>query len=56
MEAKAVVMGLLGFFLLYGGLAACIGIAWYHSRNAQQQERQEQQSTKTARERSESPA
>ena len=33
MEATAVVMGLIGFFLLYGGLAWCIGIAWYHSKN-----------------------
>ena len=32
MEAKAIVMALIGFFLLYGGLAACIGIAWYHSK------------------------
>ena len=32
MEAKAVVMGLLGFFLLYGGFAYCVGIAWYHSQ------------------------
>lgn len=56
MEAKAVVMGLLGFFLLYGGLAACIGIAWYHSRNAQQQERREaQQQATAAREHSSSP-
>lgn len=33
MEAKAVVMGLLGFSLLYGGLAACIAIAWYHGQH-----------------------
>jgi hypothetical protein len=33
MEAKAVVMGLIGFLLLYGGLACCIGIAWYHSKH-----------------------
>ncbi len=33
MEATAVVMGLIGFFLLYGGLACCIGIAWRHSKN-----------------------
>ena len=32
MHAKAVVMGLLGFFLLYGGLAGCIAIAWYHAQ------------------------
>jgi hypothetical protein len=34
MEAKAVVMGLVGFILLIGGLACCIGIAWYHSKQA----------------------
>jgi len=33
MEAKAIVMALIGFFILYGGLACCIGIAWYHSKN-----------------------
>ncbi len=33
MQAKAVVMGLLGFLLLYGGLAACIAIAWYHGQH-----------------------
>jgi len=32
-EAKAIIMGLIGFLLLYGGLAWCIGIAWYRSRN-----------------------
>jgi len=32
MEAKAIVMAMIGFLLLYGGLAACIGIAWYHSK------------------------
>ncbi len=32
MELKAIVMGTVGFLLLYGGLAACIGIAWYHSK------------------------
>jgi hypothetical protein len=33
METKAIVMGLVGFLLLYGGLAFCIGVAWYHSKN-----------------------
>ena len=33
MEAKAIVMGLIGFFLLYGGLVCCIGIAWMHSKS-----------------------
>ncbi len=32
MELKAIVMGVVGFLLLYGGLAACIGIAWYHGK------------------------
>ena len=32
METTAVVMGIIGFALLYGGLTCCIGIAWYHSR------------------------
>lgn len=32
METQAIVMLLVGFGLLYGGLAWCIGIAWYHSR------------------------
>ncbi len=32
MEGKAIIMGLIGFMLLYGGLAWCIGIAWYRSR------------------------
>ncbi|MFC1670771.1 hypothetical protein ACFL20_10305 [Spirochaetota bacterium] len=33
MEAKAIVMALIGFFLLYGGFTCCVGIAWYHGRN-----------------------
>jgi len=33
METKAIVMGLVGFLLLYGGLAFCIGVAWYHTKN-----------------------
>jgi hypothetical protein len=33
MEAKAIIMALIGFFLLYGGMAWCIGIAWYHGKN-----------------------
>lgn len=33
METTAVVMLITGFALLYGGLAWCIGIAWYHSKN-----------------------
>ncbi|MBN2041205.1 MAG: MetS family NSS transporter small subunit [Spirochaetes bacterium] len=32
MEAKAIIMALIGFFFLYGGLVCCIGIAWYHTR------------------------
>ena len=32
MKPSAVVMALLGILLLYGGMACCIGIAWYHSR------------------------
>ena len=34
MEAKAIVIGLFGFILLFGGLAFCVGIAWYHTYNA----------------------
>jgi len=33
MEAKAIIMGLIGFFLLYGGLACCLGIAWFSNRS-----------------------
>jgi hypothetical protein len=33
MTASAVVMALVGIFLLYGGLTCCIGIAWYHSQH-----------------------
>lgn len=32
MEPTAIIMGIIGFALLYGGLTCCIGIAWYHSR------------------------
>lgn len=32
MEPTAIIMGIIGFALLYGGLSCCIGIAWYHSR------------------------
>lgn len=32
METTAIIMGIIGFALLYGGLTCCIGIAWYHSR------------------------
>jgi len=35
MEATAIIMGLIGFFLIYGGLACCIGIAWRHSRDSE---------------------
>lgn len=33
MEGKAIVMMLVGIFLLYGGLALCFGIAWYNAKN-----------------------
>lgn len=33
METTAVIMLIAGFGLLYGGLAWCIGIAWYHSKH-----------------------
>jgi len=32
MEAKAIIMAIIGFFLLFGGLAFSIGIAWYHNK------------------------
>lgn len=32
METIAIIMGIIGFALLYGGLTCCIGIAWYHSK------------------------
>lgn len=32
MGTTAIVMGIIGFALLYGGLTCCIGIAWYHSK------------------------
>ncbi len=31
MRISAVIMGIIGVALLYGGLTYCIGIAWYHS-------------------------
>jgi hypothetical protein len=31
MGTSAVIMGIIGIALLYGGLTCCIGIAWYHS-------------------------
>jgi hypothetical protein len=31
MGTSAVIMGIIGISLLYGGLTCCIGIAWYHS-------------------------
>ncbi len=33
MKASAIIMLIGGLALLYGGLAWCIGIAWYHSKN-----------------------
>ncbi len=33
METKAIIMGLVGFLLLYGGLAFCIGVAWFHGKH-----------------------
>lgn len=32
MGTTAIIMGIIGFALLYGGLTCCIGIAWYHSK------------------------
>ena len=32
MKTEAIVMLIVGFSLLYGGLAWCIGIAWFHGR------------------------
>lgn len=32
METAAIIMGIIGFALLYGGLTCCIGIAWYHGK------------------------
>lgn len=32
MGTPAILMGIIGFALLYGGLTCCIGIAWHHSR------------------------
>jgi len=33
MEAKAIIMMMVGFLLLYGGLFACVAIAVYHEKN-----------------------
>jgi len=33
MSTGAIWMMLLGMLLLYGGLAFCIGVAWYHGRH-----------------------
>ena len=33
MEAKAIVMMIVGIILLYGGLAYCIGIALRHAKS-----------------------
>ena len=33
MKPAAIIMLIIGLGLLYGGLAWCIGIAWYHSKN-----------------------
>ena len=33
MKPAAIIMLIVGMGLLYGGLAWCIGIAWYHSKN-----------------------
>jgi hypothetical protein len=38
MELKAIIMGIVGFLLLYGGLAACIGIAWYHGKRKKEEQ------------------
>ncbi len=32
MEPAAIIMLIVGLALLYGGLAWCIGIAWYHTK------------------------
>lgn len=32
MQTSAIIMGIIGVALLYGGLTCCIGIAWYHSK------------------------
>jgi len=38
MQASAIIMAFAGFFLLYGGLAACIAIAWYHGKHPDKKE------------------
>jgi len=32
MKPAAITMLIVGLALLYGGLAWCIGVAWYHSK------------------------
>ena len=32
MKPIAIIMLIVGLVLLYGGLAWCIGIAWYHNK------------------------
>jgi len=32
MSTTAIIMGIIGFALLYGGLTYCVGIAWYHNK------------------------
>ena len=33
MDVKAIVMMMVGFILLYGGLFSCVAIAIYHEKN-----------------------
>ncbi len=33
MSSGAIWMMILGFGLLYGGLAFCLGVAWHHSKH-----------------------
>ncbi len=42
MEYTAIIMLIAGFALLYGGLAWCIGIAWYHNRLLDQDKAEDQ--------------
>jgi len=37
METTSIIMGLIGFLLLYGGLSCCIGIAWHHSKTTKKE-------------------
>ncbi len=39
MKTEAIIMLITGLGLLYGGLAWCIGIAWYHSKNIEKQQK-----------------